>query len=108
MNASSATARFIERVPRVAACRLSQRQHRRRQRERSALIDAFESRCLDVQYPAHGSARRRVSRRGTVVNVHRSGPPLSSGQSSGIETIAPARARGEKAQTDVFVRLFRR
>jgi len=43
----------------------------------------------------------------TAGSVHRSGDAFRSLQSRGIDTVAPARARGEKAQTDVFVRLFR-
>jgi hypothetical protein len=43
-----------------------------------------------------------------VVNVHRSGDAVNSLQSSGMDTIAPGRARGEYTHIDVFVRLFRR
>jgi hypothetical protein len=50
---------------------------------------------------------RRFNRFGAVSSVHRPGPPLNSRHSSGIDTRAPGRARGEKALTDVFVRLFR-
>jgi hypothetical protein len=78
----------------------------RRNRVR-ALIDALDNRCLAVQYPAHGSLLRRFNRCGTVNSDHRAGPRLRSRHSSGIDTIAPGLARGEKAETDVFVRLFR-
>ena len=73
-----------------------------------ALMDAFEMRCLVLQYPAHGSRRRRRSRSGAVTGVHRTASALSSRQSTGIDTGAPGRARGENAQTEVFVRVFRR
>jgi ketosteroid isomerase-like protein len=73
--------------------------HDRRQRRWTATSDASEICCPAVQYLAHGSVRRRLKRRGTVVNVHRSGGALRSFQSSGMDTIAPSRARGEKAQS---------
>jgi hypothetical protein len=75
---------------------------------RSAWMDTRVSVCALAQYPAHGSVLRRRSRCGTVFSVHRSGPLRSSRQSSGTDTGAPARARGENAETDVFVRLLRR
>jgi hypothetical protein len=55
-----------------------------------------------------GSVLRRFNRCGTVSSVHRSALAPSSRHSNGIETMAPGRARGENAQTDVLVRLFRR
>ena len=44
----------------------------------------------------------------TVKSVHRSGGSSKSSQLRGIDTLAPGRARGETAQTEVFVRLFLR
>jgi hypothetical protein len=71
-------------------------------------IDAFDRRCDAVSYPAHGFDLRRFNRCGTLTSVHRSGPGPRSRQANGIETMAPGRARGENAQTDVLVLLFRR
>jgi hypothetical protein len=73
-----------------------------------ALIEAFDKPCEAVQYPAHGSVLSRFNRCAAVSSVHRSGPLPNSRHSRGIDTIAPGRARGEKAQTDVLVLLFRR
>jgi hypothetical protein len=54
------------------------------------------------------AVRRRRSRCGTVFSVQCSGPPLSPRPFKGTDTGAPACARGENTQMDVFVRLFRR
>jgi hypothetical protein len=71
---------------------------------------ALVSRCLHVQYPAHGSRRIRESRAGTVSTVNASGliRAWRPDQASGIDTGAWGFARIEKAAMDVFVRLFRR
>ena len=61
----------------------------------TAANDASEISWRQVQYLAHGSIRRRFRRLAAVGNVHRSGEALKSLQSSGMETVAPARARGE-------------
>ena len=74
----------------------------------TAPSDALETSWRQVQYLAHGSIPRRFRCLTAVSNVHRSGEAVKSLQSSGMETVAPARARGEYAQIDVFVRLFRR
>ena len=42
-----------------------------------------------------------------MINVHRSGPAPKLFQEIGMDTGAPARARGENAQMVVSVRLFR-
>src|SRR5262249_60116483 len=79
---------------------------------RAALItadsDTSEICCALVQYSFHGSVSIRASRFTTVSRVQRPGDRRRSFQSSGIDTAAPGRARGEKAQIDVLVRLFRR
>jgi len=55
------------------------------------------SRWWQVQYSCQGSAPSRASRPGTVRTVKRSGRRRadSSSQDNGVETGAPARARGE-------------
>jgi hypothetical protein len=63
---------------------------------------------LLIQCAAHGSALARLNRCGTLSSVQLCGPALNCRDSSIIDTIAPGLARGEKAHSDVFVRLFRK
>src|SRR5688572_6309458 len=74
----------------------------------AAASDAAEISCALTQYCLHGSLRRLASLRGIFNSVQRSGRSSRSFQSTGIDTVAAGRARGENAQTDVLVRLFLR
>ena len=74
----------------------------------TAASDAAEISCALTQYCLHGSLRRLASLRGIFNSVQRSGRSSRSFQSTGIDTVAAGRARGENAQTDVLVRLFLR
>src|SRR5690606_36438319 len=56
-----------------------------------------------VSKPSHGSLLSWAARRGTVRMVNSSGPRegLSSSHESGVETVAPSRARVDHAPTAV-------